>query len=152
MSLLLNVIFVLTLCSSPFCSWSQEETPPPASLGESIKREKLQGVYDIVDEPAEFPGGMLALRKFVADNLKYPERPLKDSIEGKCVVKLLITDKGEVQQATITKSVENYPEFDKEALRVMYLMPKWKPAKVNGKDVSSYYRIPVSFKRNTSIK
>ena len=119
------------------------------SCGQAVKKEMQQGdIYDYVDEPAEFPGGMAALRQFLADNLKYPERPMKDSVEGKCYVKLLITDKGAIQSAKVFKSTTDYPEFDKEALRIMYLMPKWKPAKVNGKDVSSYYRIPVSFRLN----
>jgi protein TonB len=119
------------------------------SCGSTVKKEMQQGdIYDYVDEPAEFPGGMAALRQFLADNLKYPERPLKDSIEGKCYVKLLITDQGVVQNVKVTKGVPDYPEFDAEALRVMSLMPKWKPGRVNGKNVSSYYRIPVTFRLN----
>lgn len=141
--------WLLIIClglSSPV--FAQDTDPGPGCVTIPVQKEPRDGIYDMVDEPAEFPGGMRALRKFLADNLKYPERALKDSIEGKSYVKLLITDKGEVQRALITRGVENYPEFDREALRVIYLMPRWNPAKVNGKDVASYYRIPVSFKLN----
>lgn len=117
--------------------------PPPVSKDPVVPGEP---VYEYVDEPAEFPGGMQALRKFMADNLKYPESALKDSIQGKCVVKLLITDKGEVKKAQITKSIPDCPDCDNEVLRIMALMPNWTPGRVNGKYVNSYFRLPVTFR------
>lgn len=136
----LLLIFALQFICGVTIAQDPEPTPVPKQT------EPRDGIYDMVDEPAEFPGGTKALLQFIRENLKYPERALKDNIEGKCYVKLLISDKGEVQNAKVFKGISDYPEFDQEALRVMYLMPKWKPGKVNGKNVSSYYRIPVSFK------
>lgn len=143
-----NLVLIATIQLVYGIAFTQNNNPEPGPVPVSGQTAPRDGIYDMVDEPAEFPGGMQALKKFLADNLKYPERALKDSIEGKSYVKLLITDKGEVQRAIITKSAQDCPEFDQEALRVMYLMPKWKPARVNGKDVSSYYRLPVSFRLN----
>jgi periplasmic protein TonB len=121
------------------------------SLKESIAMslvvtESGDTIYEMIDESAEFPGGTKALLQFIREHLKYPERALKESIEGRCSVKLLISEMGEVKKVQISRGIEDCPECDAEAMRIMYLMPKWKPGKVNGKNVSSYYRIPVTFK------
>ena len=75
----------------------------------------------------------------------FSESVLKDSIQGRCHVKLLISDQGEVQKIQITKNIPECPDCDKEVIRIMRLMPRWKPGRVNGKNVNSYYRIPVTF-------
>lgn len=139
-----NIILLMTFQLISALVFAQE--PPEPSYPEPIIPQEM--IYEYLDEPAEFPGGTQALRKFLADNLKYPERALKDSIEGKCFVKLLISDKGTVKQAKLLKGIPDCPECDKEALRIMHIMPVWKPGRVNGKPVSSYYRLPVSFKLN----
>jgi protein TonB len=130
-------------------SFGQDSIPLPdycPTLAKSPKQEEI--IYDYVDEPAEFPGGNKALLQFIQDHLKYPESALKNGIEGKCYVKLLISDKGIVKEAKLLKGIPDCPECKKEALRIMHIMPVWKPGKVNGKPVSSYYRLPVSFKLN----
>lgn len=122
------------------------QEPPEPRDPAPITSQKI--IYDYVDEPAEFPGGTRALLQFIKDHLKYPESALNNGIEGKCHVKLLISDKGTVKEAKLLKGIPDCPECDKEALRIMHIMPVWKPGRVNGKPVSSYYRLPVSFRLN----
>lgn len=102
--------------------------------------------YEIVDEPAEFPGGKMAMNTFLASNINYPETALKMGLQGKCYLKFVVNEKGEVSNVKIMKGVTDCPECDKEAVRVVKSMPNWKPAKMNGKAVSSYYTLPISFK------
>lgn len=103
-------------------------------------------VYDIVDDPAEFPGGKMAMNTFLASNINYPETALKMGLQGKCYLKFVVNEMGEVSNVKIMKGVTDCPECDKEAVRVVKSMPNWKPAKMNGKAVSSYYTLPISFK------
>ena len=135
---MLKLVFVLV--SIPLSA----QVPDPPIL----KRVSSPGdsIVEFVDEPAEFPGGGKALMDFIKTNLKYPESALKDSIQGRCHVKLLISDQGEVQKIQITKNIPECPDCDKEVIRIMRLMPRWKPGRVNGKNVNSYYRIPVTFR------
>lgn len=135
-----SLILVIQLITG--LAFTQE--PPKPRDPEPITPQEI--IYDYVDEPAEFPGGTKALLQFIKDHLKYPESALKNGIEGKCYVKLLISDKGIVKEAKLLKGIPDCPECEKEALRIMHVMPVWKPGKVNGKPVSSYYRLPVSFK------
>ena len=130
-------------------SFGQDSLPLPdycPTLTKSPKQEEI--IYDYVDEPAEFPGGTKALLQFIQDHLKYPESALNNGIEGKCYVRLLISDSGTVKEAKLLKGIPDCPECDKEALRIMHIMPVWKPGRLNGKPVSSYYRLPVTFKLN----
>lgn len=133
------LMFICLGLSSPV--FSQEPPGPEPMAPQEI-------IYDYVDEPAEFPGGTKALLQFIRDHLKYPESALNNGIEGKCYVRLLISDNGTVKEAKLLKGIPDCPECDKEALRIMYIMPVWKPGRINGKPVSSYYRLPVTFKLN----
>lgn len=103
-------------------------------------------VYDLVDEPAEFPGGMYACKNFILTNLVYPSKAKEKGIEGKCYLKFIITESGEVSNVKVIKGVQDCPECDQEAIRLIKSMPKWEPGKINGKPVNSTFTLPVQFK------
>jgi len=134
---------ILSICLAlSSLSWSQEETiaaPPPEPA--APESSPLQ----IVDETAEFPGGHAGLYKYLKENFEYPERAVKKNIEGKCYVKFVVDTEGNISEAVIVKKVPNCPECDAEALRVVRKMPRWIPAKVKGKQVKSYYMLPINF-------
>jgi protein TonB len=113
-----------------------------------MKPEKRQEeeIYTIVDESAEFPGGTEALKAYLKDNLKYPESAREIAIEGKVYLKFIISKKGEISNVSVLRGINECNECNKEAIRLIKSMPKWKPAKVNLKEVHSYYTIPVIFK------
>lgn len=103
-------------------------------------------IYDVVDVPADFPGGMDAARKFLSENMIYPESALKKKLEGKCYVKFVVSDTGKVFNIKIVRGVMDCPECDAEVVRVIKSMPNWEPGKVNGKPVNSTFTLPVQFK------
>lgn len=114
--------------------------PPPPPINNPST------IYEVVDESAEFPGGLAEAKKFIQRNLIYPESALDENIEGKCYVKFMVSDEGVISNITVQKGVPNCNDCDKEAIRLVKSMPKWKPAKINGKAVNSYFVLPVPFK------
>ena len=90
----------------------------------------------------EFPGGNTALMSFIQQNIQYPVPDI--CITGKVIVQFIISTDGNITNAKIVRGVHS--KFDKEALRVVKLMPKWKPGTQKGKPVAMEYTIPVSFR------
>ncbi len=101
-------------------------------------------VFTAVEKPAEFPGGIEAMMKWLQYNVKYPKEAEKAGEQGKAVIKFTVNKDGSISNATIIKSVS--PSIDKEALRIVTSMPKWKPAENGGKKVACWYTLPVSFR------
>lgn len=105
---------------------------------------KDREVYTAVENQADFPGGMEALMEFLSNNIRYPESAMKADIQGRVIIQFVIESDGTVTDAKIVRGVS--PELDEEALRVVSIMPKWIPGKVNGKAVASQFTIPVNFR------
>ena len=101
-------------------------------------------VYDMVEVMPEFPGGVRAMLDFIKKNIQYPEIARKNGIQGRVIVGVVVDKNGSVTNLTILKSIDPY--LDKEAIRVIRLMPKWKPGTQMDKPVKVKYAIPVSFK------
>jgi len=100
-------------------------------------------VFFIVEEMPEFPGGDLALRKYIAQSIKYPVIAQENGIQGKVYVNFVVNEKGQVTQARIARGVDK--SLDKEALRVVNNLPRWKPGKQSGKPVKVSYTVPINF-------
>ena len=110
-----------------------------------VKEQKDEnGVYHICDVMPEFPGGMAACMKFLAENINYPEDCKKGGIQGCVIAQITIEKDGSISQTKIMRSV--HPSLDKEALRVINSMPKWIPGKHEGQNVACRYTFPVLFK------
>lgn len=91
-----------------------------------------------------YPGGEQAMYKFLNENIKYPVSEKINGISGKVIARFVINTEGDVTNITILSKT---PEaFNKEVIRVLQLMPKWKPGTQNGKPVQVYYKIPIMFK------
>lgn len=113
-----------------------------------IEVEDKPIIYDVVDEPADFPGGMAAARAYLANNIKYPQTAVDMGIEGKCYLKFIVSESGNISNVKVVRGVQDCPECDADAIRVIKSMPNWKPGKVNGKPVNSTFTLPVQFKLN----
>ena len=96
-----------------------------------------------LDQMPQFPGGEMGLITFLAINTKYPLLAREFGITGVVHVRFKINTKGEVEDAKIAVSVHDI--LDKEALRVINKLPKWKPGIKDGKPVNVYYTVPISF-------
>ena len=113
----------------------------------SVGQTDSTKIHEYVEEYAEFPGGPAALKKYLAENINYPESTIKKKIEGTVYVRFVITDKGTVPNVRIPQAIPNCNECSEEVIRVFKGMRRWKPAKNNGKKVNSYYNSKVTFKR-----
>ena len=93
------------------------------------------------EEMPEFPGGPDSLKAFLRQNLKWPIE--YGCWNGTVLVEFIVEVDGSITHPRVEVSL--YKDFDEEALRVIKLMPKWKPARAQGKPVRCYYKVPVTF-------
>lgn len=98
---------------------------------------------DYVDEAPSFPGGDRALMTFICSNVQYPPRALECGIEGRVICSFVVNTDGKIDNINVVRSVEC--ELDREAVRVIRKMPRWKPGRHNGEAVPVYYILPVNF-------
>lgn len=103
-------------------------------------------IFDVVDEQAEFPGGMAAMREYLKKNMMYPAIAKDAGIEGKCYIRFIVNTDGSISDVRVLRGVSDCPQCDREALRVVKNMPKWAPGKVDGKAVRLNYTLPIVFK------
>lgn len=103
-------------------------------------------VFIIVEEMPEFPGGERALLKFIGQNIDYPEIAKENGVQGMVVVSFVISKLGKVENVAIARGVD--PILDREALRVVNLLPNWKAGKQRGKAVNVSFSVPINFKLN----
>lgn len=101
-------------------------------------------IYHLPDQYPEYPGGIGNLMKQIENSIQYPEEARKKGIEGRVIVQFFVDDKGKVIEPQVLKSVE--PSLDKEALRIVSMLPTWKPGTWKGKPVKVKYTVPVLFK------
>ena len=99
--------------------------------------------FNIIEEPAEFPGGNKALYSYISKNVNYPVIAQENGVQGKVYVKFIVNERGEVSNAEILRGVD--PSLDKEALRVINSLPNFKPGKQRGKAVKVYYNSQINF-------
>jgi protein TonB len=97
-----------------------------------------------VKEMPEFPGGEPGLLKYINDNIKYPTTAIDNGIEGKVILRFVVSTDGSVKRIQILRSVD--PLLDQEAIRVISQMPKWKPGKNNGTPAAVWFSVPVTFR------
>ena len=103
-----------------------------------------QQIFQVVEEMPEFPGGMGECMKWLGKNMKYPTISQENGVQGRVIVQVVVNRDGSIVDATVARGVDPY--LDKEALRVVGLMPKWKPGKQRGKAVRVKYTLPVMFR------
>lgn len=114
-----------------------------ATYGPKQSVDPNDQVFLIVESMPEFPGGDLALRRFIAQSIKYPVSAQEKGIQGKVFVNFVVEKDGSVGSAKIARGVD--PALDKEALRVVSSLPKWTPGKQKGVAVRVSYTIPINF-------
>lgn len=105
--------------------------------------EKKSVTRQLAEVNPEFPGGREALKHFLAQHIQYPAEAREKNIQGKVWVQFVVDEQGKVMQPQIVKGVD--PLLDQEALRIVKLMPDWKPAQQNGKSVEASFLFPLDF-------
>lgn len=128
----------------------KNQTPPPPPVKVGTRTKENGTVFTVVEQMPSYPGGDKALFEYLSNNIKYPEKAAKDSIQGKVIVAFIVSATGEIKDIKIQRSLN--AECDAEAKRVVEAMPKWTPGKQNGVDVSVQYMLPINFKLSKSGK
>lgn len=108
-----------------------------------VEDPEANKIFLVVEQSSEFPGGDDARAKFLRDNIHYPPIAKENGIQGTVYVTFVIDKEGKVTDASIRKGVG--AGLDEEALRVIKLMPSWKPAKQAGKAVRQQFTLPIRF-------
>lgn len=102
-------------------------------------------VFRSVDTPPGFPGGEQELYRFLATNIRYPQKAVKTGAEGTVRIMFIVQESGHLSNIEVHKSSGN-KFLDEEALRVVSAMPAWSPGKNKGELVKVYYQVPITFK------
>lgn len=134
---------LVLLCS--LHAWAQTDTLPP----DPVDLEKLvsnNGTFTRVDDRPQFPGGEVALVEHLRDNLRYPDDMRQAHVEGVVRVAFTVAENGELENVRVQQGIPNGAALDREAVRVVEAMPRWRPAHVNDVPVPMDYLLPVTFK------
>ncbi len=126
-------------------------------------------IFEVVEEPAQYPGGQGALMQYLAQNIRYPKISAENGVQGRVIVQFVIEKDGSLSNFKIVKDAkpvsdgitvnaqgtsaegndipkEAYGALNIEALRVLRGMPNWTPAKQRGQVVRMRYTLPVTFR------
>ena len=114
-------------------------------IGEDDEEIEEEEVFYIVEDMPTFNGGDPAteFRKYIAQNLRYPEIAAENGISGRVIVQFAVDKTGNVVDAVVVRSID--PALDKEAIRVVMSSPKWTPGKQRGKAVKVLFTFPINF-------
>jgi TonB family protein len=116
-------------------------TENPKEAKDKIETDK---VYQVVEKMPEFPGGKQRLLNWMKENIQYPVEAQKEGIQGRVIITFVINKSGKAVEPLIIQSVD--PLLDKEAIRLINSMPKWKPGEEKGEPVRVKFTMPINFR------
>ncbi len=109
------------------------------------KEEKPKDeVFEVVEQMPQFPGGEVALMKYLQSHINYPPMAAENNIQGRVVVQFVVDKTGRVGEVKVIRNVDK--DLDREAARVCKSLPKFTPGRQNGRAVAVWYTLPVTFK------
>ena len=123
----------------------EQEVVIAAPVEAPVEEEEEEVVFVVVESMPEFPGGQQALFKYLSENVKYPVIAQENGIQGRVICQFVVNKDGSIVDVEVVRSGGD-ASLDKEAVRVIKSMPKWKPGKQRGKAVRVKYTVPVNFK------
>lgn len=131
---------------------SSRDKPIPIGPARSSDYKVLSDeddIFDVVRNMPEFPGGMPGLMEFIRQNIRYPQAARQSRLEGRVIVQVVIDKDGSVIQPRILRSINPVLSADaafcEEALRIVSIMPKWKPGSQHGVNVKVRFTFPIGF-------
>ena len=110
-----------------------------------VEEEEEEQIFTIVEKNPEFPGGQQAMLRYVAENIKYPVIAQENGVQGRVVCQFVVEKDGKPSNIKVVRSSGD-DSLDKEAVRVISSMPKWKPGMQQGKPVRVTFTLPVAFR------
>ena len=142
----LAAVPVIALALLAFANPTTDAATVQNNVDQQVAKTSDQGkkVYKSVEQMPQFPGGELALIQYLQSEIKYPPTAAANNIEGRVIVQFVVDENGEIGEVKVLRSVDE--EVDAEAVRVIKSLPKFIPGRQDGKAVSVWYTLPVSFK------
>lgn len=113
--------------------------PPPKKVEEATEE-----IFVVVEKQPEFPGGPSVMMKYLGDNIRYPVIAQENGIQGRVTCNFVVERDGSITDVQVVRGID--PSLDKEAVRVIQSMPKWKPGEQRGKPVRVRFTLPVVFR------
>lgn len=120
---------------------TNEET---GKLIEEVTQVSDDHVYESIEQMPQYPCGEKELLKFIGANLRYPSIAAENGVQGKVTVQFVVGKTGEISHIEVVRPLD--PACDKEAIRVVKLLPKFIPGKQNGVNVNVRYSLPITFR------
>lgn len=118
-----------------------QEVPDVTDFGDYEGEDTGEAqIFQVVEDMPAFPGNVT---KWISKNVKYPVLAMENGIQGKVFVQFVIEKDGSITDVKVSRGVDAL--LDKEAVRVVKAMPKWKPGKQRGKPVRVSYTLPIFF-------
>jgi TonB family protein len=102
-------------------------------------------VYTYCEIMPEFPGGNDSMMKFIQRHIQYPQIDKENGIEGTVYLSFIVEKDGSISEVTLVRGVKGGKGLEKEAIRVIKMMPHWKPGQMNGEKVRCQMVIPIKF-------
>lgn len=124
---------------------SGDEIIIPDEKGTGVVETAKEEVFTVVEQMPEFPGGIAEMYKFIGKNMQYPQIEKENNVQGTVYITFVVDKNGNINDVKSLRGVAGGPNLEKEALRVVKMMPAWKAGKQNGREVSVQYNLPVKF-------
>jgi protein TonB len=115
-------------------------------VAEIVVEEDENKIFTVVEQQPEFQGGLEAMMNFIRKNMRYPASARRMGVDGTVYVSFVVSKDGSISEVKTVRGIS--ADLDQEALRVVSIMPPWKPGKQNGKPVFVRFVLPIKFKLN----
>ncbi|MCE5206262.1 MAG: energy transducer TonB [Porphyromonadaceae bacterium] len=109
-----------------------------------VDAEPEEKIFEVVEQPASFPGGDAAMMKWLNENIRYPVLAQENGIQGRVIIQFVVARDGTIDDIKVVRGVD--PSLDREAVRLVGEMPKWIPGKQGGTAVKVRFTLPIVFK------
>lgn len=113
---------------------------------QAVVEEDENKIFMVVEQQPEFEGGYEAMMNFIRKNMRYPASARRMGVDGTVYVSFVVGKDGTISDVKVLRGIS--ADCDKEAVRVVSMMPPWKPGKQNGKPVFVRFNLPIKFKLN----
>jgi protein TonB len=110
-------------------------------------RDDHDEIFSFVEIPPSFPGGEAALARYLGDHIRYPQLASETGVSGIVFIQFVVDYEGNVKDVKPIGTRKG-AGLEEEATRVIKSMPKWKPGRQNGRNVSVYFNLPIRFEMN----
>lgn len=106
--------------------------------------EPEEKIFEVVEQPASFPGGQAALMTWLSENIRYPVIAQENGIQGRVILQFVVSSDGTIDDIKVVRGVD--PSLDREATRLVSEMPKWIPGRQGGRAVKVRFTLPIVFR------